>query len=148
MVIPSYPQQKLWEESVANLHMNGSGLETLYQEQSRSKFAIPVRDQFTNEHIPLAGIFELIKSESGEMKLTRLAGLETLHILFQHTYRNLYIPALGLMEWHFSTTAQIAEKVEMHRLNRSTAGFKVSELGTMILNQIMEGVSIHEAVET
>lgn len=142
MVIPSYPQQKLWEESVAGLQMTSSGLETLYQNDNRPKYAIPVRDQFASECMPLAGVIELVKTSSAYPSCQPLRGLERLPLLFQHTYRNSHIPLLGMMEWHFQFTARISETVELFRLERPTSGFQVDELVSILLNKALEGVSV------
>lgn len=54
-VIPSYPQQKLWQASLDQLGMNGKGYSSLYAETD--KFAVPVRDSFEHQQVPLAGFF-------------------------------------------------------------------------------------------
>ncbi|MBO7747798.1 aldolase [Paenibacillus sp. MWE-103] len=141
-VIPSYPQQKLWEESVAGLQMKSSGLETLYQNDDRPKYAIPVREQFANKSIPLAGIFELVKTDNAHPTCEPLHGLERLPLLFRHTYRNYHIPLLGLMEWHFQFTTRMTEEVDVYRLSRPVCGFKVNELVSIFLKKTLEGVSV------
>ncbi|GMK41156.1 HPr kinase [Paenibacillus sp. CCS19] len=142
MVIPSYPQQKLWEESVAGLQMTSSGLETLYRNDNRPKYAIPVRDQFASECIPLAGVIELVQTGDPYPSCQPLRGLERLPLLFHHTYRNFHIPLLGLMEWHFQFTTRISETAGLFRLNRPTTGFQVNELVSILLNETLEGVSV------
>ncbi|WP_127531066.1 phosphoenolpyruvate carboxykinase (ATP) [Paenibacillus kobensis] len=143
VVIPSYPQQKLWEESVESLQLDHNGLETLYQEKSRSKYAVPVHDSYISDNIPLAGIVELVKSDGDAgPKLQRLNGLEPLPLLFQHTYRNYHIPMLGLFEWHFKYTTRLSETTDIFRLNRPASGLTVNELVSIILNEAGEGVSV------
>jgi len=142
MVIPSYPQQKLWEESVTGLQMTSSGLEMLYQNNDRPKYAIPVREQFANEGIPLAGVFELVKTDSAYPTCEPIHGLERLPLLFHHTYRNFHIPLLGQMEWHFQLTTRMTETVKLFRLNRPTSGFQVEELASILLNETLEGASV------
>ncbi|GFN29849.1 aldolase [Paenibacillus xylaniclasticus] len=141
IVIPSYPQQKLWEESVSSLQMDHNGLETLYEEKSRPKYAVPVHDRYINETFPLAGIIELVKSDADQPRLQRLDGMEPLPVLLQHTYRNYHIPMLGLYEWHFKCTTRLSETSNVYRLSRPTSGFTVNELVSMILNEVSEGVS-------
>ncbi|WP_308638141.1 aldolase [Paenibacillus silvisoli] len=134
-VIPSYPQQKLWEESIDKLGMRSDRYLPLY----RSKYAIPVASTYCKEPVPLAGIFELaIQGEGAELR--PLQGLERLPTIRYHTYRHFLISRLGLEQWHFSASAAIAAHAGMYQLRRPAAGFTVNDLVGRILKAIDEGV--------
>ncbi|QKS47416.1 aldolase (plasmid) [Paenibacillus cellulosilyticus] len=141
MVIPSYPQQKLWEESIDGLQLDNQ-YETLYEEQDRTKYAIPVQDRFMTETIPLAGIFELNKSEHSDIKFEKLSGITCMPLLFTHTFRNFLVSLLGLNQWHFTSTASITSQTAVYRLHRPTSHFTVQQLFDTIMSQIKEGVSV------
>lgn len=128
-VIPAYPQQKLWQESLEQLGMNKNRYMPIYD----AKYAIPVSSQFCREPIPLAGVFELMKSGKEEVEIEPLHGLERLPTLQYHTYRQFLVPLMGLTGWHFSAAASIADRVRMYRLRRPETGFSAGELVARIL---------------
>jgi len=134
IVIPAYPQQKLWQASIDQLGMESDAYRRLYL----SKFAIPVDSGFANEAVPLAGVFELTKTEGAKVELSDYQGLERLAILRMHTYRDFLIPHLAGEDWHFSTVAGMASRVGMYRLRRPTAGFSAHELVDRVLRTVLE----------
>lgn len=137
-VIPAYPQQKLWQESIDKLGMRSEHYLPLYQ----SKFAVPVASLFCKEPVPLAGIFELVKSDKAETELRRLRGLERLPTVRYHTYRQFLISKLGLDHRHFSTSVSVVDRINMYQLRRPAEGFTVDELVGRILQAIGESAKI------
>ncbi|WP_121613809.1 aldolase [Mesobacillus foraminis] len=133
-VIPSYPQQKLWQESLNNFGMEPTQFQPIYERET--KFAVPVPANFSNEPIPLKGIFELVLEGEGDIKLSRVKGLQRIYTLFNHTYRNFIIPRLDQTEWHFDTTVKIINEIEMYRLSRPPKGFTADKLCSAILKVI------------
>ncbi|RUS42672.1 aldolase [Cohnella sp. AR92] len=166
VVYPSYPQQKLWRESLEGLGMEGEEYRPIYRETE--KFAVPSARRFSAEPVPLAGVFELAKPEAaaseasppgltpnsgvpGSMKpdspepserkiaLTSLSGFEQLRVLMKHTYRNRLIPRLGLEGWHFRTSAAVAARIEACRLQRPRTGFTAPALAKSIEQYVKKG---------
>jgi hypothetical protein len=136
-VMPAYPQQKMWQDAINLLGMNVGELRPLYERET--KFAVPVPSQFCSTPLPLAGVYELIKTES-DAAIKPINGLEKFHTLLQHTFRGFLLEPLGLMEWHFSTLARFAGSLPMQRLHRpQAAGFSAPKLSAYILNQILKG---------
>ncbi|SFS54830.1 aldolase [Paenibacillus sp. BC26] len=138
VVIPSYPQQKLWQESIDKLGMQSDRYVPLYE----TKYAIPVASMFCKEPVPLAGIFELAKADRKETEFRHLQGLERLPTIRYHTYRQFLIAQLGLEQWHFAASVSIADRIDMYQLRRPTEGFTVDDLVSRILNTIDEGKRI------
>ena len=131
-VTPSYPQQKLWMESLEQFGMEASGYEPLMDRET--KFSVPVKDQFVHESLPLAGIFVLEKTTEHQIKLQSIENMERFLILFQHTYRNFYIEEMGLMNWHFDTCARMVNQIKLYQLTRPISRFTPHELADLILN--------------
>jgi hypothetical protein len=134
VVTPTYPQQKLWQESLNQFGMESSNLRPIIDRET--KFAIPVSSQFTTETLPLAGVFELVKTDEEHTTFAPIQRLNRLHTLFQHTYRNFFLSRAGLMEWHFQTTAKMANKMMFYRIQRSTSEFTANEITDFIINSI------------
>lgn len=133
-VTPSYPQQKLWQES---LHHFGRETAPYRSVNGRAdKYCVPVVSQYYEETLPLAGVFELIKSDAQEIKLQRIEKLERFHTLYYHTYRNFFLPGLGLTEWHFQTSAHMLRHIGLFRLRRPSSGFTAPQLVSAILHTL------------
>lgn len=136
-VIPSYPQQKLWQESIENLGMEARKYTSLHYEAD--KYAVPVSSRFCADSIPLAGVFELLPVDEERSSIQPVVKLERYAILNLHTYRNFLVPLLGLMPWHFDVSCGIIRQAGMYRLHRSaspSAGFSAQELVSSITNMI------------
>lgn len=135
-VIPSYPQQKLWKESLDQFGMETTNYQPLFERET--KYAVPVSSNFFNEPLPLAGVFELVKTENENVEIQRIEGLERLRTLLRHTYRNSLIPRLGMMEWHFMNSTNIVNKVEMFQLMRPISKFTAHDLVSTVLESLKE----------
>ncbi|RBP03164.1 aldolase [Rossellomorea aquimaris] len=141
-VYPAYPQQKLWDQSLKAFGVDFTNLLPLFEREA--KFAVPVNSHFLNTPLPLAGVFELVKSDGEEVKIHSLENLERLQILYYHTYRNFIVKRLGLMEWHLNYTARFAKDIQMYRLIRPTSRFTANELATLIEETVLKEELVHD----
>jgi hypothetical protein len=132
-ITPSYPQQKLWEESINYFGMEKKHYRSIFGRET--KYCIPVIG-FSFDSYPLSGVFELVKNEKTGCKVTPINGLKGLHTLYKHTYRNYIITPLNLLESHFSFSAKVIDKIDLFRLERPLHHFSVHELTNIILNTI------------
>lgn len=133
-VISSYPQQKLWQESLTAFGMDASELKPLFERET--KYAVPVADHFQADPLELAGVFELIKSGGEEVSIHKVQGLERFPILYRHTFRSFLIPQLGLTEWHFYDSSRLMSKSHIYQLRRPASTFTAHQLAELILNTI------------
>lgn len=138
IVIPSYPQQKLWAESLNAFGMGTASYNPLFERET--KYAVPVQSHFFSEPLPLAGVIELTKTEDENVELIRMEGLERLRTLFFHTFRKFLVTQLKLTEWHFTTSTSVINKVDMFYLKRPNNRFTAHELVSIILKTIHGGV--------
>jgi len=136
-VIPSYPQQKLWQETLQELGKPICNLKSVYGRQT--KYYVPLRKDFSIKPLPLAGIFELVKTEQDNVALISTNRLEQLSILYNHTYRNLMISGLRKLDWHFKLSTAILNNVNVYQLQRPISRFTADELVSTIINKINEG---------
>lgn len=135
MVSPSYPQQKMWQETIDHLGMSSSQLQPLFDRET--KFAVPVSSRFCNQSLPLAGVFELVKTETNAT-IEPLQGLVRFQTLLRHTFRNFLLEHLELREWHFTTLSRFVNQIDMYQLQRSSSYFSAHELADFLLNTIPE----------
>ncbi|MBW7476737.1 aldolase [Paenibacillus oenotherae] len=139
IVTPSYPQQKLWQESIDQLGLAANQYQPLYGRVN--KYAIPVASAFHTQPVPLGGVFELCKVEGEETKLCEIERLGRFPLLVRHTYRNALISLLQLEQWHFATSAAVISKIGVYQLQRPSAGFTVQRMAAQILELTRKGVS-------
>ncbi|WP_164667426.1 HPr kinase/phosphorylase [Virgibacillus doumboii] len=137
IVIPSYPQQKLWQESLDQFGLKSNQFKPIYDRET--KFAIPVTDHFLDKPMPLAGIFELNKTDQHEIEILPVQQLERFPILYYNTYRNFMINRSGLMEWHFEFSANMVNRIDFYQIMRPSSRFTAHELVDNILNLINKG---------
>jgi hypothetical protein len=135
-VTPSYPQQKLWQESLDHLGMDADNYRPIFERET--KFNVPIQTNYHEEPLPLAAIFELSKGEGEEIKLLQAGKLQGLNILLSHTYRNFLIPRLGLLDWHFDISAKIIKEIDLYQLQRPNIGFTANDLVAMVLGSVKE----------
>jgi GTPase SAR1 family protein len=138
IVIPSYPQQKLWQQSLDAFGVSNNKLKPIYGRET--KFCIPVNEKYHSSQLPLAGIFELSKTDVDAVSMKRITGLEQIQKLFIHTYRQFLIPKMKLEEWHFNQSIKIAERIPLYHIKRPTIGFSVFDIAGKILSTILPSV--------
>ncbi|MBD2872155.1 phosphoenolpyruvate carboxykinase (ATP) [Paenibacillus arenilitoris] len=131
LVHPSYPQQKLWEESIEQLGLHDRDYSSIYQRVN--KYAVPIRSRFCREALPLAGIVELVKSDAPEPSIQAYNRLEGLHALNVHTYRNSLLHLMNRQQWQFQSIARLASELPVYRLRRPADGFSAFDLVDQII---------------
>lgn len=134
LVIPSYPQQKLWQQSLDGFGMPSDRLRPIFKRET--KFAVPLADGYRQEPVPLAGLFELVKSERSEARIGPVPKLKRLPLLYSHTYRQFWLERMGLLDWHFRMSARLASEVGVYRLERPMEGFTAPSLVACILREL------------
>jgi hypothetical protein len=134
IITPSYPHQKLWEDSLLNFGLDKNNYNSLFGRQR--KFSVPVTARYTTKEMPLGGIFELVKTDCGEIQLEEIRGLNGLKTICRNTYREFIIPTLGLVDWHFQQSTNIINKVKIYKLSRPTSDFSAPQLVSKILKTI------------
>jgi hypothetical protein len=139
-VVPSYPHQKLWLESLNEFGISSKGYSPLFDRET--KFSIPVHSDFLCASLPLAGVYELVKSESNCVEISEIEGLKRFQTMYMHTYRNFLIPRLGMREWHFKESAKILNQIMTYKLQRPISGFTANRLVSLILSTIKEEESV------
>jgi hypothetical protein len=142
IAIPSYPQQKLWQESMQALDISQSDSRPIYNRET--KFAVPAHAYFHADPLPLGGVFELVnRANESDAFIQPIHGMERYLTLFHHTYRNFYINRGGLMDWHFNILAAFVNRISVNRLGRPSTGFSANELASYLLNAIHKEGNTH-----
>ena len=133
-VIPSYPQQKLWQQSLDALGSAPAELRSIYGRES--KYCVAVGCSYYESPLPIGAIFELILSDRASVELEQVGKLERLPLLAEHTYRQYIVPKLNLIDWHFQQSAKLAGSYPAYRLHRPQSGFSARQLANEVFNII------------
>lgn len=136
LVIPAYPQQKLWQETLIEFGKEPNHYRLT--RQGRNKYNVPIHSEFSAEPLPLAGIFELVKTERDEVEILPIPRLERLHTLFTHTYANFIVAYSKSMSWHFNTSAGIAKRIDFFQLRRPTSHFTADDIVSKVLTLLQQ----------
>lgn len=142
IVAPSYPQQKLWQNSLEAMGHNYEALRSIFGRET--KYCVPLTDSFHTAPLPLGGIFELVKTagEPDGISLKRAGKLERLPLLFRHTYRYQLIERMNVMKWHFEQSAALASRLPVYQMSRGHGAFTAPQLAELVLNTIAtEGIA-------
>lgn len=74
-VIPSYPQQKLWQKSLEHFGMRVNEYKKLVGREN--KYGIPVDAHYFSNPVPLAGLFELVIAENEKIEIKKSKSLKS-----------------------------------------------------------------------
>ena len=116
-VWPGSRMFKLWSSTIDALGVTADGLESVGPRFD--KFFVPNDAQAPDAAVPISEVVLLEAAEAGsEPMLERLAGLEALRVISEHTYRPEYVPLLGREAEHFRLCSGLAGNITVGRLRR------------------------------
>lgn len=125
-VQPSYPQLKLWKDSAEKLGLDTAGLKRVRPQDE--KFALPIRDLFCNEPLPVRAVYILHTHNQDAFELNAVRGVEKFKPLKNHTFRPHFTKAFGMQQTHLKRVSQLAKSARVVHITRPNAGFKIDEL--------------------
>lgn len=137
-VMPAYPQQKLWQETLDQFGMESGTYRPIFKREN--KFTIPMSSMFWAEPIQLAGVFEIVSGENDLVEISCIQKRDCLQKLFLHTYRNFIISHSGLMEWHFNIMVNLVNSIRVFQLRRPVSTFTADHLASRVLNEVQKEV--------
>lgn len=130
MVLPGFPQLRLWANATQRLQENHTALPRV--RQGIEKYGLPLRERFCAESTPLDRIYVLNTTNTDRFDLIPISGLEKFNALLANTYRFRFTEGLGNRPEHFSQCAAVGRYVEVRRVIRPAKGFRLSELMNLI----------------
>ncbi|OGT32041.1 MAG: hypothetical protein A3E87_10875 [Gammaproteobacteria bacterium RIFCSPHIGHO2_12_FULL_35_23] len=106
IVIPSYPQIKLWQASADLLGISTRHLNHVRPQQE--KFSLPIVEKFWQTPLPLTEIVEIHPSYQ-EIKV--IQGLKKLGYLKEHSYRYQFLEKMQLTAHYLKQLMRLADKI-------------------------------------
>ena len=126
MVLPGYPQMKLWADVTEKL---GTDRERLNRVRAdREKYAVPLQEGFMQDAVPLYAVYTISTTNTQVLDLKELTGIPAFHVFVRNTYRRRFLDGLGGREGHFEQAAATAKHAKIRRVTRPYRPFLLDEL--------------------
>lgn len=114
----AYPQQKLCRDAALNMGYRTDDL--IYIDENRDKFAVRLKDGYLSEGAAFSQLYEICFSDTEELRITRLDGIEKL----QAVTRNIYRREATFDIWgsippqYFKNCLEITKNIDVYRVER------------------------------
>lgn len=130
MVLPGFPQIKLWADVTRRLEQDWAGLSKVRQELE--KYGLPLQEGFCTEPTPLNRIYVLGTTNTDRFEMIPVNGLEKFNALIKNTYRFRFTEGLGSKPDHFNRCTAVGRHAEVRRITRPRLGFRIDDLMDLI----------------
>jgi hypothetical protein len=131
IVVPAYPQVKLWQDACQHLDQPTEGLRAVRCELE--KYAVPAREQFADQAVPLYAVYVLSVHNRPEILLEPLDNSDKFTIFLGNTYRQRFLDGLGMRPKHFQLASTAANVARVIRMTRPSHPFLLEELTDKII---------------
>jgi hypothetical protein len=126
LVYPGYPQLKISATAADALHQATAGLRPI--DPAAGKYALPIRDAFCTQPLPLYAIYMLRTTATRAVELQRLGGVERLRVLATQTFRKRLLAALGVIDSHFQQLSAVTQSAVVSWLARAHDFYQLDEV--------------------
>ncbi|MCK9372320.1 MAG: hypothetical protein M0P91_03925 [Sulfuricurvum sp.] len=118
MILPSYPNAKLWQKSADILGKNTDNLPRI--RPTFDKFYLSTKEYFCNTPLELAAVYQIVPTRLAvDIELEEVNSMEKLQILFRNVYRKVYAENLHHKQNHFTIGTLAAKQSIIKRIKRS-----------------------------
>lgn len=136
IVHPSYPSQKLWQDSLDRYEHEESSIHSLYGRTEGVKYGVDVSKLFLEEARPLSLIVRLVP-EDGACSIRPITGMAKVDQLMKNTY-NAFMVLPEDRQKFFQRCVTLSSKVPMLLATRETRGHSAAKLVEMITSYLEE----------
>jgi hypothetical protein len=130
IVLPGFPQLKLWADTAKKLEHETGSLRRVRPQLE--KFALPVEDGFVDEPRPLFAIYHLISQNTQEFKMEAVEDARKFQMILFNTYRGRFLDGLEMRREHFKLATAAGKAARVLRVTRPSAPFLLEELADMV----------------
>jgi len=113
MVIPSFPQIKLWQKSADLLGIDTSSLRRVRPQDE--KYSVPIGTQFCPTPLPVYAVVEILKDPGVTKQYT---GVDKLRLLQRHTYRYGFLGVMDIQNHYVGQLVKLAGKISVTSYER------------------------------
>lgn len=119
VVVPSYPSQKLWQDSLSNYERKEEEVHSLYTNGEREKYGVHVLEQFCDHEVPLTMYVRLIPDSDEPTAVYPIENFARVDQLMRNTYRQRMIADRNRSR-HFQNCVNLSMKIQMLLAVRNT----------------------------
>jgi len=130
VVIPAFPQLKIWADAAEKL--NTSTLNLNKVRAQLEKYAIPVPEQFDRTPTPLHALYHLNIHNQPEIRLENVEDAEQFKMLLDNTYRAHFLDGLKMRGEHFRLAMAVTKAGLFRCVTRPMHPFLLDELVNLI----------------
>jgi hypothetical protein len=130
MVLPGFPQIKLWADATRELEEDFASLPRVRQDLK--KYGLLLKAGFCAEPTHLDRIYVLRTTNADRFEMVTLNGLEKFGALIKNTYRFRFTEGLGSKLEHFNQCAVVGRHADARQVTRPMRGFRIDELMDLI----------------
>lgn len=134
ILVPAFPQVKLWEDSLTKLQDSPGNLKKVRAELG--KYWKTITERFQDQPKTVALAFLLSPVNNDNFSITRLKGIEKFNVLKNNTYKFRFIHSTGLEKNHFGNISRLANNITLFKTERPSGGFELDKLVDLLLEQI------------
>jgi hypothetical protein len=132
LVMPAYPQLNLWADALEKV---GSTKENLRRTRVLTeKYGLPVSTQFSASSVPLYAVYELCTTNTTELSLTHLKGLDKIALVRDNTFRLRFLKGINQCERYIALVSATARHIRAARVVRPEGVFLLDELAGLVEN--------------
>jgi energy-coupling factor transporter ATP-binding protein EcfA2 len=137
LVLPAFPQIKIWPSAVVGLGYDASSLPKLYSDST--KRIVRKEDNFPTDALPLACIYVL--QDSQKSKIISMAGAEAFFNLLRFFPCPSGLLQGAALQYHFQQCVQLFGRVPIRRLDRPRSFTVLKELVGWVEQELKENGS-------
>jgi hypothetical protein len=130
MVLPGFPQIRLWADATRELEEDCTSLPKVRQELE--KYGLPLQEGFCTKPTPLGRIYVLGTTNTDRFEMVPVNGQEKFNALMRSTYRFRFTEGLGSKPEHFNQCTAVGRHAEVRKITRPGRGFRLDELMELI----------------
>ena len=124
-VIPSFPVQKMWEDTMEVFKASPDQNRKIFQ--NANKFYVDIQDSFESISKQLGAIIWLEETETEKVCINKISKGQALEVLLKHAYIEDMVEQLGLKGQQFILLSYILNFVDVYYLERPKDAFTVKE---------------------
>ncbi len=136
VVLPGFPQLKLWADAAEKLEIETGALRRVRPQLD--KFGLPMEDAFVREPRPLFAVYRLNAHNTQDFKLEPVEDSLRFNLLLFNTFRGRFLDGLEMRAEHFKLAAAAGRAARMKRLTRPSAPFRLEELADLVEKDFAE----------
>ncbi len=125
LAFPSFPQSKLWIDSLQKLDFSPDGLTRI--REKIEKRALPLGPDFSEHPLPVKKLYLLRSHNQADIILNPTEGPHKFNVLKNNTYRFGYLAGIDGKAGHFQQALQLAQQAPISIAIRPRHGFKLNE---------------------